>query len=104
MKFSNPYWSKKSKIQMLEYWIIVHSLIYYQYDMNIVSDRMYDNNCMQLVQAIEKYPEDFKQTEYYYCFEDFDGSTGFDLHAKLTNDHRRKFMHVAEMLIQKYGR
>jgi len=103
MKFRNPYWSPKTKLQMLERWIIIHSIIYYVYDTNIVPDSMFDNNCNQLVKGAAKYPEDFKQTKYFYCFEGFDGSTGFHLYNSLNIVDKLCFEKQAQYLVKKYG-
>ena len=99
MKFRNPYWSPKTKLQLLERWILIHSIIYYRLNTSIVSDVMYDNNCNQLVKGIKKFPEAFKQTKYYYAFKGFTGETGFDLYSKLNTEDREKLEQQAEYLV-----
>lgn len=99
--FKNPYWTNKSKIQMLERWILVHSLLYYEFNTSIISDEMYDKNSKQLAEMIKKYPNSFKQTKYYYCFKGFDGSTGFDLYDKLTQYDKDIVFMNAETLLRR---
>jgi NAD-dependent DNA ligase len=50
MEFKNPYWSTKTKIELLQKWILVHSILYYELDNGIVSDAVYDANAKLLVQ------------------------------------------------------
>ena len=95
MKFSNPYWSDRLKIQMLQRWVLVHSIIYYELCNVMVSDSMFDGNAKQLVAMQWEYPEDAKGTNLWYIFKEFDGSTGFDLYHKLTNGDKEKFMELA---------
>lgn len=104
MKFNNPYWSIKTKLELLEKWIIVHSIIYYELNTNIVSDEMFDNNCKQLVKGISKYTKEFKESKYYKVFKSFDGSTGFDLYPKLNSKEKKELKQLAEYLIRKYAR
>ena len=88
MKFNNPYWSRETKIEMLEQWVLVHSFIYYEMDMPIVSDYQFDHNAHQLAKALAKYPEAAQRSRYAYCFEGFDGSTGHHLYNKLTKEDK----------------
>ena len=89
---------------MLQRWILVHSIIYYQLDSNVVSDHMYDANCKQLVELMEKHPSECKKTKYYRQFRGFDGSTGCDLYSKLDNAESEYLVNIAQRLIKKYGR
>ena len=88
MKFNNPYWPLKTRMQLLQRWIIVHSIIYYEYDSSVVSDIVFDDNAKQLYEMIANNKVEFKKTRYYYCFKDFDGTTGFDLYNKLCEDDK----------------
>lgn len=95
MQFKNPYWSNTQKMNMLQRWILVHSFIYYELNNNIVSDHMYDNNCVHLAELQKKYPDSFKVTNYYKAFKEFDGSTGFDLLSKLSKSQLIKIQSEA---------
>lgn len=59
--------------------LLVHSFLYYQLNESIISDYTFDQWSKELVELKEKHPEEFKQSVYAKEFEDFDGSSGFDL-------------------------
>ena len=79
----SKYWSTKTKIEFLERRIIVSSIQYYELNQTVIEDYMYDGISQQLVELINESPKEFEKTRYYYCFKEFDGSTGFDLPRKL---------------------
>lgn len=86
------YWDDITKINYLQRYIIVHSIIYYELNQNCITDKKYDAVCKQLVQMQSSVDEsELKKTEYYYVMHDFDGSTGFDLCSRL-NDHDKKHL------------
>ena len=95
MKFPNPYWSDKLRISTLQRWILVHSLLYYEMDTSVVSDKMFDANARQLVRMQKENREAAKQSQYWYVFHDFDGTTGFDLPDRLKKSDRAWLMHIA---------
>lgn len=68
-----------AKIQQRRYQILVHSLIYYELDMNLVSDAKWTEWAMELVDLQKKYPDVADSVIFAKAFKDFDGSTGFDL-------------------------
>ena len=90
MKFNCPYWSTITKIEMLEDWLLVHSYLYYEKDISVVTDFKFDQNSQQLIQMMKDYPKDFAKSKYYYVFNDFDGSTGYDLVRRLNAKHKSK--------------
>lgn len=59
--------------------LLVHSVIYYRYCKNIISDAQWTKWAFELVDLQEKYPEIAKKVPYANEFEGFDGSTGYDL-------------------------
>lgn len=59
--------------------LLVHSIIYYQMNDNIISDYTWSQWAKELVELQEKYPDIAKLCVYSEAFEDFDGSTGFNL-------------------------
>jgi len=91
MKWDNPYVSVQSKIESLERWLLVHAIIYYEYNNNIVTDTQWDTNAYQLVDMIKQYPKDFKASYYYILYKEFDGSTGFDLPDGLKEWNREHY-------------
>lgn len=100
MKFNNPYWSEKTKIELLQKWILIHSIIYYKLNTTVVSDQVYDNNSKQLVQLKNSNPDDFNNSKWYKQFVNFEGSTGFDLFAKLNKKQKSQLMDIAEYVVQ----
>jgi len=98
MTFTTEGLKKAEKIGMLQRWIIVQSILYYVLDFNLVSDEAFDRNCSQLVEFMNKYPNGLKHSQYCYCMNDFDGSTGFDLYNRLNKKDRRYLRNIAERL------
>lgn len=89
MIFNNPYLGEIEKANLLQRWIIVHSILYYERDSSFVKDRVFDLNCKQLVGIMRKMTlSDKNKTRYWYAFKDFDGSTGFHLYKLLTLSDR----------------
>lgn len=82
MKFSQPF-SDKEKIELLQRSILVNAYAYYEMDQNILSDRQYDMNALQLEALKNDHPDIFKKSRYYKYFADFESGTGFDLVSKI---------------------
>ena len=82
------YWSIKTRIEYLERRIIVASIQYYELNKSVMEDNQYDGLSHQLVELINESPKEFKKTRYYYCFKEFDGSTGFDLPRRLNRKNK----------------
>lgn len=87
MIFNSPYWSNKTKIELLQRWILVHSYLYYELNTSVVDDHMYDANSKQLVNLQDSHRKAFKESIYYYAMKEFDGSTGFGYVQKLNQEH-----------------
>lgn len=96
MKFKNLYLTVIEKINLLARWLIVHSIIYYEFDKNVVSDYVFDNNAQQFYNLIKQYPNEFKKSKYYKTMKDFNGNTGFDLYPRLKRFDKKE----AELLYQ----
>ena len=67
------------KINQRQRQIILHSVLYYQFDTNKVSDATWNRWAQELVQLQEDYPLLTKQSGFYMTMKDFDGSTGYHL-------------------------
>lgn len=67
------------KIQQRRYQILVHSYIYYQKDMNLVTDFKFDKWEHELVELQSKYPEIAETVVYADSFRGWDGSSGYNL-------------------------
>jgi len=101
MRFGNPYWSNKQKMNCLQRWLIVQSILYYELSTSIVTDQVFDANAKQLVQMQKDFKSEAEETEYAYMFYDFDGSTGFDLYDR-TNEHDKDYLtHIANTLMRR---
>lgn len=102
MIFKNPYWSNKLRMGSLQRWLIVHSILYYEMSSSIVEDRTFDANAKQLVEMQAEFPDEAEESEYWYVFYDFDGSTGFDLYHRL-NKHDKKYLtQIAQHVLAVY--
>lgn len=89
MRFKNPYLTDIEKCNLLQRWLIVHSILYYERNESVVSDFVYDSNSKQLLTLMKKIPEsELLKTRYWYVFKDFDGSTGFYFYKRLTGIDR----------------
>lgn len=68
--------------RMLQVWVF--SYCYYELDESPISDDTWIKWAKELVELIKKYPNEFKTIKHHEIFEDFDGSTGFDIAKKAT--------------------
>lgn len=108
MRFGNPYWSKIDRVNMLQRWIIVHSILYYEMDASFVPDHVYDANARQLVDEMSSMTlGEKKKSRLWYAFKDYDGSTGFHLYSRLTTQDKDLLMNDAKFalrMLKKYGK
>lgn len=68
-----------AKIQQRRYQILVHSLIYYELDTNLVSDDKWASWGKELVALQNAHPDISCKVIFAEAFKNFDGSTGFNL-------------------------
>ena len=59
--------------------VLVHSNLYYRQNTNIISDYTFDKLSHELAELIQAHPNEFRKSEWYAAFRDFDGNTGMDL-------------------------
>ena len=59
--------------------VLIHSIIYYRFNSNIVTDAVWTSWAVELERLQTKYPEIAEDCWYAEFFEDFDHSTGFNL-------------------------
>lgn len=88
--------SLKDKIEYLQRKVILNAIAYYEFDISPLSDRFYDEMCRELVVLHKEYG-DISDTEYGYVMYDFDGTTGFDLYYRLTDEDRRYLLKIARL-------
>lgn len=97
------YWSSVTKASVLQRQIIVHSILYYEMSETVIEDFQFDSLSKQLVELRKQMSEsEYKRTQYYYCFEDFDGSTGFYLHDALNECDKKQLQHIARIVLYNY--
>ena len=94
--------SPQEKIDYAARYIIIHSIIYYELDESVISDKKFDKKAASLVKLMEKYPEETENSEYYRAIYDFDGSTGFHLYSRLRKSQRRYLKQIAKHVIRLY--
>lgn len=95
------YWSDATKIGYLQRYIIVHSIIYYELDGNVISDKEFDSAARQLVEMQKQMGRrKLKDTMYYYCMHDFDGSTGFHLYGRLIPFDKQYLTQIARSVLK----
>ena len=69
-------------IQRRRYQILVHSLLYYELDINLVSDAQWAKWAQELVELQTSNPDISSKVIFAQAFKHFDGSTGFHLPFK----------------------
>ena len=104
MNWNNPYWTELDKIELLQKWILFHSVCYYDYDETIVTDRMYDSNVKQLLDLMKKNKSILSNSKYANLFSDFDGSTGFHFVKKLQNERLELYNELCEVIEKKLSK
>lgn len=67
------------KIQRRRYQMLVHSLLYYDLDMNLIPDHKWAEWAQELVSLQEAHPDVASRVIFAEAFKGFDGSTGFHL-------------------------
>ncbi len=97
-------WDILTKINRLQRKILLNSILYYDHNMNALTDEFYDNMCKQLVsyQHIYNRRGDIKTDSMYgYIYYDFDGSTGYHLSARLTIEDARKLDEITYLYLER---
>ena len=99
------YWTDEMKLSYLQRVIIINSIMYYELDDTCMTDREYDIISKQYIKMAQKAHKDaVRQTDYYYCMYDFDGTTGFDLYSRLTKHDKKYLKHIAEHILRMKGK
>lgn len=95
------YWSNKLKCDYLQRQILVHSILYYQMNESVISDKQYDKLCKQLIRLSKK-TKNYNETQYYNAFKDFTGETGFYLYDRLSNKCKTYLNMIASIVLWNY--
>ena len=92
-------WDKITCINYLQRKIILNCIAYYYKNTNGLSDKDYDEISKQLVELQKTV--DVRLTQYGYIFYDFDGSTGFDLYDRLTEEDKKYMDAITNLVFPK---
>ena len=94
-------WDKITCINYLQRKIILNCIAYYYRNTNGISDKDYDEISKQLVELQKTV--DVRLTQYGYIFYDFDGSTGFDLYDRLTEEDKKYMNAITNFVFPRYN-
>lgn len=98
---TRPYMSDIARIGFLQRVILIHSIMYYEIDKTIWTDKQFDEIAKQLVSEMNQTTQErFERTQYYYAMHDFDGTTGFDLYNRLTQKDKNQLMDIITMILK----
>ena len=84
--------------------MIVYSIIYYDLDDNIISDKEYDTKARKLYKLCQENPDIIPQCQYKDILKDFVPDTGFDLKYKLSPEHKKYLEDLSCMILNHYKR
>lgn len=95
------YWNIKTRIEYIQRRLIVYSILYYELNESPLTDKQYDSISYQLIEYMNTTPKEIlEQTQYWYVFNDYDGSTGFYLPYRLTDKDKQYLFQIALMVKQ----
>lgn len=98
------YWDDTTKASFLQRAMLIHSALYYELSYPVISDGQFDHIMGQLCDIRSKMGErNYQKTEYYYCFKDFEGITGYYLYDALRMEDRKKIDILCNVILMKHG-
>jgi hypothetical protein len=100
IKFKDD-WDTLTRINYLQRRIIVASIIYYEWDYNVISDYQYDDLVQQLKALMDGY-EDVEKSRYWYVYKDWTGATGAFLYPGLTEEDQKYLVIIASHVVRWY--
>lgn len=95
------YMNDIEKCNLLQRYILVHSILYYEMNESVISDKEYDSTAKQLY-CFMKNLEDNHITQYGYVFWDFTPYTGFDLYSRLNELDKNYLCKIAKNVLKLY--
>jgi hypothetical protein len=93
------HWDEVTCISYLQRKILLLSIAYYEYDASPMSDYDYDY-FSQLLAKMMRECKDVADSEYYYAFYDFTGSTGYHLYSRLTKHDKDYLTQLSESALK----
>ena len=91
------YWNQSAKISYLQRFVIIHSLLYYEFDESIIPDTKFDVIAKQLYKVQKEHKDSALKSLYYYALHDFNGSTMFNVVQKL---NRKDYAYLTEIALK----
>lgn len=84
MRFADK-WDNKTRIELLERWILVQSYVYYELNENLSSDSDYDSNVNTLFELKRSDPKAYNASRYAHIFDGMEEgcTSGFELVQKM---------------------
>lgn len=82
--------------------LIILSIIYYDFNDNIVTDQEYDKVAKRLDTMVKMNKKRLPECYYYEILKDYTPATGFDMKYKLTEEHRKYLEHIANYVLYTY--
>lgn len=92
-----------SPVEQMDYlcrYLIIHSIIYYDLDSNVISDQLYNKKSKELEKLVQTHRNSLEECYYKDCLIDFTSATGFDLKYKLTQEHREYLERKASWILK----
>ena len=86
-----PDWDDVTCISHMQRKILFCSISYYHFDESPIDDYVYDCWSHALARMMKECP-DVAESRYYYVFYDFEGSTGYHLYSRLTEEDKYFFI------------
>jgi len=93
INYDNPI---AEKIQRRRYQILVHSLLYYELDFNLISDATWTEWAQELAKLQNAHPDIASRVIFAETFKGFEGNTGFNLAYR-----DAQVIHIAWRLLQR---
>ena len=95
------YWSNTTKLSYIQRHILIHSVIYYVRDTQVIPDLIFDDLMSKYMDVKSNcLKSEIRASQYYYCFKDFDGTTGFDLYERLKEEDKRRLDCIATNVLK----
>lgn len=83
-------------------WLLIHSIAYYELDVNMVSDSNYDTKLKWLCKYSEKYKDEIDNCYYYDLIHNLDPCSGFYMKNYITQEHYEYLLHITRHIYRRY--